>query len=112
LNIFAHPHEGGVGVPEGEHHARVIATGVSRVTNRHFNLIVAFESATDNHGNSLGRAIAESSFHHLCDYNWNTDMGCPSFVAEPSGDQTNEQPEKLEDIRAYVRNAALWLASR
>jgi hypothetical protein len=108
----AHPHEGGVGVPEGEHHARVIATGVSRVTNRHFNLIVAFESATDNHGNSLGRAIAESSFHHLCDYNWNTDMGCPSFVAEPSGDQTNEQPEKLEDIRAYVRNAALWLASR
>jgi hypothetical protein len=39
----AHPHEGAVGVPESESHARVIATGVSQVTNRSFNLIVAFE---------------------------------------------------------------------
>src|SRR5207244_7244816 len=39
----AHPHEGGVGVPEGEDHARVIATGVSQVTRRPFNLIVALD---------------------------------------------------------------------
>jgi hypothetical protein len=65
----------------------------------------------DPHGNKLGRGIAETSFHHLCDYNWDTSMGCPSFVAEAPGNQTKAQPEKLDDIRTYVRNAALWLAS-
>src|SRR5882762_6438865 len=64
----AHPHEGAVGVPEGEPHARVIATGLSQVTGRPFNLIVAFDSSRDEHGHLLGRGIAESSFHHLVDY--------------------------------------------
>src|SRR5438270_1683735 len=36
----AHPHEGGVGVPVGENHARVIAEGRSQVTGRAFNLVV------------------------------------------------------------------------
>ncbi|MDT5121338.1 MAG: hypothetical protein QOC96_820 [Acidobacteriota bacterium] len=106
----AHPHEGGVGVPEGETHARVIATGGSQVTGRSFNLMVAFESADDRHGNTLGRAVAESSFHHFVDYNWDTSMGCPSFLAEPPGDQIKREPEKLEDIKLYVRNLAGWLA--
>ncbi len=106
----AHPHEGGVGVPEGEEHARVIATGVSQVTGRPFNLIVAFESMTDGHGNTLGRAVAESSFHHLVDYNWDISKGCPSFVAEPPGDQIRTEPEKLRDVKAYVSNVAQWLA--
>jgi hypothetical protein len=108
----AHPHEGSVGVPEGEAHARVIATGESQVTHRPFNLIVAFESATDDHGNTLGRAIAESSFHHLVDYNWDTSKGCPSFLAEPPGDQIQREPEKLEDVKTYVSNAARWLAKQ
>jgi hypothetical protein len=106
----AHPHEGGVGVPRGESHARVIATGVSGVTKRPFNLIVAFEATPDRHGHTLGRAVAESSFHHFVDYNWDTSAGCPSFVAEPPGDQIRREPEKLEDVKAYVRNLALWLA--
>jgi hypothetical protein len=106
----AHPHEGGVGVPEGESHARVIAEGVSGVTNRPFNLVVAFESVRDRHGNTLGRAVAESSFHHFVDYNWDTSMGCPSFLEEPPGEQIRREPEKLEDVKAYVRNLALWLA--
>ncbi|MDT4968035.1 MAG: hypothetical protein QOJ64_2772 [Acidobacteriota bacterium] len=106
----AHPHEGGVGVPQGEEHARVIATGVSQVTHRPFNLMVAFETLTDDHGNTLGRAIADSSFHHLVDYNWDTSKGCPSFVAEPPGDQIQKEPEKLEDVKAFVKNVALWLA--
>jgi len=106
----AHPHEGGVGVPEGEEHALVIATGVSQVTQRPFNLIVAFESAIDEHGNKLGRAIAESSFHHLVDYNWDTSIGCPSFVLEPLGDQIVREPEKLNDIKIYVSNVARWLS--
>jgi hypothetical protein len=77
---------------------------------RPFNLIVAFERAQDAHGHALGRAVAESSFHHFVDYNWDTSTGCPSFVAEPPGDQLRREPEKLEDVKTYVRNLALWLA--
>jgi hypothetical protein len=106
----AHPHEGGVGAPDGESHARVIATGVSRATNRPFNLIVAFESERDDHGNTLGRAVAESSFHHFVDYNWDTSAGCPTFLSEPPGEQIQREPGKLEDVKTYVRNLALWLA--
>jgi hypothetical protein len=106
----AHPHEGGVGVPEGEGHARVIATGVSQVTKRPFNLIVVFEKEQDGHGHQLGRAIAESSFHHFADYNWDTSIGCPSFLAEPPGNQIQREPERLDDVKTYVRNLALWLA--
>ncbi len=108
----AHPHEGAVGVPVGEEHARVIATGVSQVTHRPFNLIVAFESTRDQHGNSLGRAVAESSFHHFVDYNWDTSMGCPSFLAEPPGDQIKREPEKLDDVKTYAENLARWLTPR
>jgi hypothetical protein len=107
----AHPHEGAVGVPEGETHARVIAVGESKTTGRPFNLVVAFETSTDEHGNQLGRGLAESSFHHFVDYNWNTDMGCPSFLEEPPGDGYKQNPEALQDIKTYVGNAARWLAS-
>jgi hypothetical protein len=106
----AHPHEGVVGVPEDEHNARVIATGTSKVTHRPFNLLVAFDSGPDEHGNFLGRAVAQSSFHHLVDYNWDTSMGCPSFLLEPPGHQIEEEPGKLADIKTYARNVALWLA--
>jgi len=88
----------------------VIATGTSKVTGRSFNLIVAFERARDEHGNALGRAIAESSFHHLVDYNWDTSLGCPSFLIEPPGDQIRRDPARLGDIRTYVSNLARWLA--
>ncbi|HSS19798.1 MAG TPA: hypothetical protein VLL54_06965 [Pyrinomonadaceae bacterium] len=106
----AHPHEGAVGVPEGEAHARVIASSKSLVTKRPFNLVVAFEGADDSHGNRLGRGIAQSSFHHFVDYNWNTDMGCPSFLTEPPGDGYKRNPKALNDIKIYVANAARWLA--
>lgn len=107
----AHPHEGAVGVPEGETHARVIAVGESKTTGRPFNLVVAFETSTDDHGNQLGRGLAESSFHHFVDYNWDTDMGCPSFLEEPPGDGYKRNPQALQDIKTYVGNAARWLAS-
>jgi hypothetical protein len=105
----AHPHEGGVGAPEDEEQARVIATGVSAVTRRPFNLMVAFEREDDRHGNTLGRGVAEASFHHFADYNWDIAMGCPSFLAEPPGQQVKTEPEKLEDVKTYTRNLALWL---
>jgi hypothetical protein len=105
----AHPHEGSVGVPDGEEHARVIAAGRSQVSGHEFNLIVAFEQRPDRHGNQLGRAIAESSFHHFVDYNWNTSKGCPSFLQEPPGDEIKRDPARLGDIMTYVSNAARWL---
>lgn len=111
IELFpAHPHEGGIGVPPDAKNARVIATGKSMVTNRPFNLVIAFESIKDENGNTIGRAVAESSFHHFLDYNWDTKMGCPSFVDEPPGDGMKQEPRALEDIKTYVRNLALWLA--
>lgn len=107
----SHPHEGAIGIPVDEKSARVIATGVSQTTGRLFNLIVAFEHSTDDHQDKVGRAVAESSFHHLADYNWDTGAGCPSFVNEMPGEGVNREPEKLEDIKAYARNVAMWLAS-
>ena len=107
----AHPHEGAVGIPENEGHAHVIATGKSKITDRPFNLVVAFESSVDEHGNRLGRGIAESSFHHFVDYNWNTDLGCPSFLVEPPGEGYKRNPQALQDIKTYVGNAARWLAN-
>ena len=106
----AHPHEGAVGVPDDEDQARVIATGESKTTGRAFNLVVAFESSRDDHGNTLGRGIAESSFHHFVDYNWDTDMGCPSALVEPPGDGYKRNPQALADVKTYVRNLAVWLA--
>lgn len=103
----AHPHEGGVGAPDDS--ASVVATGTSKTTGREFNLVVAFEGSEDTHGNLCGRAIAESSFHHLVDYNWNPEFECPTFVEEAPGDGYRTEPHKLEDIKQYVANAAAWL---
>lgn len=103
----AHPHEGGIGATNET--ASVVATGTSKTTGRDFNLVVAFENSVDKHGNKCGRAIAESSFHHLVDYNWNIDSGCPPFLEEPPGDEYKREPEKLDDIKQYVANAAKWL---
>ncbi|GAC1448587.1 MAG: hypothetical protein NVSMB70_17970 [Chamaesiphon sp.] len=38
-------------------------------------------------------------------------MGCPSFVGELPGDGMKTEPRAIEDIKTYVRNLALWLAS-
>jgi hypothetical protein len=107
----AHPHEGAVGVPNGEGRARVIATGRSSTTGRSFNLAVAFERGLDEDGNLLGRAVAESSFHHFADYNWDVEKSCPSFVTEPPGDAVRSDPARLDHVKAYVRNLALWVTS-
>lgn len=102
----SHPHEGGVSAPENES-ARVIATGASKVTGRRFNIAVAFEPGANG-----GPAIAQSTFHHFADYNWDTAAGCPSFVDELPGDAIMRTPEALADTHRYVRNVALWLARR
>jgi hypothetical protein len=102
----SHPHEGAVRVPEGEN-ARIIAAGHSKVTGRRFNLAVAFEAT-----GGKGRAIAESSFHHFVDYNWDPRLGCPSFVDESAGDAILRDPAALASAQTYVRNVASWLGQR
>ncbi len=105
----AHPHEGAVGVPTGSK-ARAIATGTSRITGRSFNLVVAIDRAEATEGDSPGRVIAQSTFHHFADYNWDVSKGCPSFVTESEGDGMQTEPSALADIHAYVRNLVSWLA--
>jgi hypothetical protein len=100
----AHPHEGAVSAPPGEP-ARVIACGRSLASGALFNLAVAFEGDAQR-----GRAIAQSSFHHFCDYNWDPGTGCPGFVSEPPGDGMAANPAALRDIQRYVVNTAHWLA--
>jgi hypothetical protein len=99
----AHPHEGAVGAPEGEY-ARVIAQGTSKVSGRRFNIAVAFEP-----GDWGGPAIAQSTFHHFADYNWNTGAGAPSFVDEPPGGGMMRVPQAIADTHRYVHNVARWL---
>jgi hypothetical protein len=100
----SHPHEGAVSAPAGSD-SRVIASGTSKATGRAFNIAVAFEASAGR-----GRAIAQSTFHHFADYNWDIRSGAPSFVTEPSGDAIVREPQAMVDTRRYVRNVALWLA--
>ena len=100
----SHPHEGGIGAPDGED-ARVILKGRSIATGQDFNIAVAFASGA--HG---GPAIAESTFHHFADYNWDPGSSCPSFVSEAPGDGLKRVPEAMADTQRYVLNIAAWLA--
>ena len=102
----AHPHEGGIGAPQGED-ARVIAAGRSKVTGTSFALAVAFEP-----GQQGGPGIAQSTFHHFADYNWDTAAGSPSFVDEPPGDGGGRHQAGLADTHRYVLNLAAWLSHR
>lgn len=103
----SHPHEGAISAPADDPTARVIATGVSKVTGAGFNLAVVFEPSSDG-----GPALAQSTFHHFADYNWDTAAGAPSFVSEPPGEALSRSPEAQRDVRLYARNIALWLAGR
>lgn len=106
-HLPAHPHEGAVGAPPDDPTARVIATGRSTVTGRRFNIAVAFEPS-----GSAARAVAQSTFHHFADYNWDPARGAPSFVSEPPGDGLARFSEARRSTERYVHNLALWLAGR
>ena len=103
----SHPHEGGIGAPVNDPTARVIATGRSKTTGARFNIAVAFEAS-----DAGGPALAESTFHHFADYNWDPNRGCPSFVTERPGNGLAQLPEAFHATQRYVRNLALWLAGR
>ena len=103
----AHPHEGGVSARAP--FATVIAQGRSTATGRHFNLAVVLDGELTPDGRPMGRALAESTFHHFADYNWDLDRGAPSFVTEPPGTQIKADPSRLAVYKDYVRNVATWL---
>jgi hypothetical protein len=103
----SHPHEGDVDAPRSDPSARVIARGISKVTGRVFNIAVAFELSPDG-----GRAIAQSTFHHFADYNWDISSGKPSFVTEAPGHALAESSEAQRSVKQYVANVALWLVRR
>ena len=103
----SHPHEGSVRAPAGDPTSRAILESRSAVTGRSFNLAVAFEASED-----AGPAIAQSTFHHFCDYNWNIESGAPTFVAEVPGDGMRQFPEALRSTHQYAHNVALWLAGK
>ena len=100
----AHPHEGAVGAPSADKHARVVARGHSAQSGRAFNIAVVIEGEP-------GRAIAESTFHHFCDLNWDTDRGAPSFVTDKPGDEMKRDPQRFAIFKDYVRNIARWLSA-
>ncbi|ANN72214.1 hypothetical protein ACL598_12325 [Bordetella bronchialis] len=102
----AHPHEGAVSAPPGNASARAIMEGQSIVSGNRYNIAVAFERCEHR-----GRAIAQSTFHHFADYNWDPSAGCPSFVAEPPGDGMVRFPDALRSTKQYVRNVAAWLSA-
>jgi hypothetical protein len=103
----SHPHEGAVSAPADDPTARVILRGRSLASSADFNVAVAFEGGRDG-----GPAIAQSTFHHFCDYNWDLSRGAPSFVTEVPGDGLEHFPEAVRSTKQYVRNVALWLAGR
>jgi hypothetical protein len=103
----SHPHEGDVAAPPQDPSARVIATGKSRVTGTPFNIAVAFEAS-----GAGGRGLAQSTFHHFVDYNWDVSKGKPSFVSEAPSDRLAGSPEAQRVIRQYAKNVALWLVGR
>jgi hypothetical protein len=103
----AHPHEGAVDAPADAPQARVIATGTSKATGNAFNLAVAVEPSAAH-----GPVIAQSTFHHFADYNWDPARGCPDFVSEAPGDSLATTPGAMRSVHRYVSNVALWLAGR
>ena len=105
----AHPHEGAVSAPRAlGGSARVVARGCSAMTGTEFNLVVSIEGGDETGG---GRVVADSSFHHFCDCNWDPSAGAPSFVDEPWGDGMQRSPDGQADVRRYVENVAAWLAA-
>ena len=104
LFLPSHPHEGAVSAPPGAR-ARVVARGRSKSTGARFNIAVAFEAE-----GQVGRAIAQSTFHHFADYNWDPRLGAPSFVDEPPGDGILRSSEAWASVGRYARNVARWLA--
>ncbi|WP_431102451.1 hypothetical protein [Roseateles noduli] len=106
-DLPAHPHEGAVCSPGDDGGARAILQGTSRVSGNRFNLAVVSERTAEG-----GPVLAQSTFHHFCDFNWDVSKGSPSFVSEQPGDGMRRHPEALRSTQQYVQNVARWLGGK
>ena len=86
----AHPHEGAVGVPEGERDARVIATGYSAVTVDP-SIWLWLSRARRMVMEPARTRRAESSFHHFVDYN-GTRARAVELCRRSAGDGYEKEP--------------------
>jgi hypothetical protein len=103
----AHPLEGSVHA-EGPY-ALALAQGRSTETGYRFNLAVLLDGELTQDGRPMGRALAESSFHHFADYNWDLGRSAPTSVTEAPGVGVGCDPSRLFVFKAYVHNIATWL---
>lgn len=107
----AHPHEGVVSVPPDHAGAATeIIRGRSKITGNQFGIAVAFSGEALAGGSPLGRAVAQSTFHHFVDPNLDPDEPLPSFCAEKPGTSMNDNPAALRDSLRYIENLAGWLS--
>ncbi|MEO1657697.1 MAG: hypothetical protein AAFR65_08245 [Pseudomonadota bacterium] len=108
----AHPHEGVVSCPkEAGSSATDIIRGRSIVTGNEFGIAVAFDGERDTDGVWLGRAVAQSTFHHFADSNLDPSEPLPSFCTEESGSGMVTHPKATQDSMRYIENLAAWLTA-
>ncbi len=111
-HLPAHPHEGVVSVPTGaQDFASLVLVGSSKVSGRSFGCAVAIEGEPSMDGAPLGRAVAQSTFHHFVDPNLDPGAPLPSFVTEKSGSGMRTNVAALQDSLQYIDNLAEWLSA-
>jgi len=118
INIFPdHQHEGEAVAPTpspvsewpGGHGAEVIARGTIVDPSGDAGRSVGVLSAYDGHSQSVGRIVADSTWHHHFDINLRGLPGVPGrggFVTPGTGDWLTT----AKKIEHYFVNAAIWLA--
>ena len=94
----AHPHEGVVSANGARSPPRSRRAEAPR-PDVYFNLAVVLDGEVAPDGRPMGRAIAESTFHHFADYNWDLDRGAPSFVTEAPGNADQGRPVAPGDLQ-------------
>jgi hypothetical protein len=87
----------------------ILPQGRSTASGRHFNLAVVLDGELTPDGRPMGGAVAESTFHHFADYNWDLDCGAPSFVTARPGTEIKNDPSRLggfQGLRPQHRDVA------
>jgi hypothetical protein len=88
-------------------HSGRTAGDVKGVLNpRKFGAIGAY----DGHRADIGRVVVDATWHHFFDINLVGELGNPDPVKGVGFDATPAGHAAYEDIKAYYRNIAVWLA--
>jgi hypothetical protein len=67
--------------------------------------------AYDGHRVDVGRVVVDATWHHFFDINLIGELGNPDVVKGVGFDATPTGHAAYEEIKAYFRNIAVWLAS-